>query len=1187
MEFRDILRSLDQLDEATKEVKGGRVHTAEPGGYGRQDDEDEAEDGKKIKTDKPAGEKRGRGRPPKEVSTRTSTGADTDNKKYSSDSLQKAMGIGKPSGKAKVTTKHKTSDKEPVGESMSLKGWFDKLDKELVNEAGLAVQPIPASPQQKQQQQMATKQAFLIKDPANPTASTITTSDPAVIAAAKNGTLSMQKPGAAPTTGAVPATGAGSQVAPMKEEGDKWIQGAVKHPGAFTKKAKSHGMTAKEFANKVLANKKDYPANTEKQAQLAKTLGKMHEAETPQNFAQASPFSGGGRSNTTLESKGEYAMKNKQGVAEGKTIASGLNDWQKKALKHDTYEKYVSHCNRYDYPHMDKRAWQRYKNAFDNMGTQGVAEGKETIKGFSAWKEKAVARGFKVEKVGKDQWRAINPKTGSSKGTFITTGIPGSGSLYGNDNSGTPAGHGDLYVKEQGVAEAKSPEEFLGQIRKMAAPVATKQSQVGSKFDEIYDRVEVALMSSGVVTDDLEYDIERALKSLKIKLTPSLIDKLVQELHNRGSQALDHYDDPWGDKGVAEGLKQTLRKFDPTIKARIRDKSQDQTNQGLDTIQHLADLDLTSDDMVSRAMKPNTYFKNAERYAKLANKGVAEGSGVDKAMLNKLLSTHKYEKVLAITKQEYPQLYSLLKQELGNAVKHWKILNKATQKMNTIPLPDNKTLDHLEAVCRDNQDMAEFYVHQAMKLLNGSATGPEYGLREGMEHNLKAAYHEGKSHGLAKQAYSCRHDDMEEARMYHEGYKQGLDECYGQIPIRGLVGEMGPGSEEVVDDMASFGADTPELDEVSRGEWITQQARKPGDTFKAFGQTMHDSDVLDEFAFESLDSKLSAILEGEEVAEGMTVSISKGQQGAPDSVSVSAQDGEADQLLSIIKSAGLGLFGGEEKAGYGAPQGSTQAPGGIEVVDDHDGMMALMKKLTGQDIGAESSSDYEDEEGHEGHSHEEGSCNECGYMESQCKCDKEVVDEVESEDQQEFEVAEANAPDSGADNTDADVAGNAATNSALATDDAGADEEEGQVYSSPVSEESDAEEDDKAEEAGEEVTKDIEYDEYHTGKDDDGAEEAGEEVKKDIEYDDKKDDEKDKVDESYANSADDTFEADIDFMTNIISGGLNKRKQTGQTTIPVVASQLNRTVSIGVTDVNESRMITESVNDWKKLAGIQ
>ena len=94
--------------------------------------------------------------------------------------------------------------------------------------------------------------------------------------------------------------------------------------------------------------------------------------------------------------------------------------------------------------------------------------------------------------------------------------------------------------------------------------------------------------------------------------------------YDRLVQARDEGDIP--QQGVAEGLKQTLRKFDPTIKARIRGKSQDQTNQGLDTIQHLADLDLTSDDMVSRAMKPNTYFRNAERYAKLANKGMAEDS---------------------------------------------------------------------------------------------------------------------------------------------------------------------------------------------------------------------------------------------------------------------------------------------------------------------------------------------------------------------------------------------------------------------------------------------------------------------------------------------------------------------------------------------------------------------------------
>jgi len=1057
MEFRDILRSLDQLDEATKEVKGGRVHTAEPGGYGRQDDDDEDEDGKKIKKDKPAGEKRGRGRPPKEVSTRTSTGADAGNKKYSSDPLQKAMGIGKPSGKAKVTTKHKTSDKEPVGESMSLKGWFDKLDKELVNEAGLAVQPIPASPQQKQQQQMATKQAFLIKDPANPTASAITTSDPAVIAAAKNGTLSMQKPGAAPTTGAVPATGAGSQVAPMKEEGDKWIQGAVKHPGAFTKKAKSHGMTAKEFANKVLANKKDYPANTEKQAQLAKTLGKMHEAEAPQNFAQASPLSGGGRSDTAFESKGEYAMKNKQGVAEG-SVEEGVID-KVRAMNYDR---------------LAKRSDKKVQTAFDKTLDFDFADPER----------------FPHEKEFSDQMDKMVQRT--KKANQLRT--------------------------EQGVAEGVNDDAMAG----------------------LQKTIDFAKQHG--------YKIYRSPTGRKIRFVNKTIDHEIRaSVDNDGDSINVNYMDMTNGTSGNDDASY----FDETFK-----RAYDET---------LSDYEYRMDDFEERT-------------------GMAEGSAqtVNLDNLDKLINRTDYN----LARKGDPARYHDVEVDKRTKIIYWVTQETTTKQSQEFAIRLANILKNngfngwtVKVVRRDFYNGKRSPWKVAI-VEQGMAEGIY--VKEGMEHNLKAAYHEGKSHGLAKQAYNCRHDDMEESRMYHEGYKQGLDECYGQIPIRGLVGEMGPGSE--VDDMASFGAHTPELDEVSRGEWIKQQARKPGDTFKAFGQTMHDSDVLDEFAFESLDSKLSAILEGEEVAEGMTVSISKGQQGAPDSVSVSAQDGEADQLLSIIKSAGLGLFGGEEKAGYGAPQGSTQAPGGIEVVDDHDGMMALMKKLTGQDIGAESSSDYEDEEGH---SHEEGSCNDCGYMESQCKCDKEVVDEVESEDQMTDIMGEDNPPDSGADNTDADVAGNAATNRGLATADAGADEEEGQVYSSttegyykdPDGDEDSAE--DKADKADHEHRGREESD----AEEDDKAEEAGEEVKKDIEYDDEKD--KDKVDESYANSADDTFEADIDFMTNIISGGLNKRKQTGQTTIPVVASQLNRLVSKGVTDVNESRMITESVNDWKKLAGIQ
>jgi hypothetical protein len=58
-------------------------------------------------------------------------------------------------------------------------------------------------------------------------------------------------------------------------EDKKWIQGAIKHPGAFTKKADEAGMSTSEFAAKVTANPDDYDEKTVKQANLAKTLSKL------------------------------------------------------------------------------------------------------------------------------------------------------------------------------------------------------------------------------------------------------------------------------------------------------------------------------------------------------------------------------------------------------------------------------------------------------------------------------------------------------------------------------------------------------------------------------------------------------------------------------------------------------------------------------------------------------------------------------------------------------------------------------------------------------------------------------------------------------------------------------------------------------------------------------------------------
>lgn len=50
-----------------------------------------------------------------------------------------------------------------------------------------------------------------------------------------------------------------------------WIKGAVKHPGAFTKKAEAAGKSVAEYA----AEKKDAPGTLGKQARLAQTFRKM------------------------------------------------------------------------------------------------------------------------------------------------------------------------------------------------------------------------------------------------------------------------------------------------------------------------------------------------------------------------------------------------------------------------------------------------------------------------------------------------------------------------------------------------------------------------------------------------------------------------------------------------------------------------------------------------------------------------------------------------------------------------------------------------------------------------------------------------------------------------------------------------------------------------------------------------
>ncbi len=404
-------------------------------------------------------------------------------------------------------------------------------------------------------------------------------------------------------------------------------------------------------------------------------------------------------------------------------------------------------------------------------------------------------------------------------------------------------------------------------------------------------------------------------------------------------------------------------------------------------------------------------------------------------------------------------------------------------------------------------------------------------VEEGMNHRLHAARLEGKSHGLRKEGYNCRYDDMEEARAYHEGFKEGLDECYGQMGAP-VMGEEGvPATVPGMADAA--------MDEGNAFTGALKQTPQGG-KFSVGGKTFTDRSSIEEspFAFEAWDNQLNSLLESkEEISEGLSVSISKGQQGAPDSVSVNAQDGEADQLLAFLKQAGLGLFGGDEgqaQPGQASPMTlDTSDPaevgtGGvaIDVVDDHDGMMNLIKKVVGAEPkgpeggfadqeGGEEGQDYEDEGGHEGH---EETCDACGSAD--CECDSEET-------------------------TDEGV----------------------ETMGGPADETQEEYMDQAEEEVAEEINP----------NNDDEAQEEQSDATRDAALAQAADNNEEQVDEGeYANSDDDTFAADIDFMTNVISGGLNKKKSTGQTTIPVIAGQEDRMTA------NES-----IVADWKKLAGIK
>ena len=92
---------------------------------------------------------------------------------------------------------------------------------------------------------------------------------------------------------------------------------------------------------------------------------------------------------------------------------------------------------------------------------------------------------------------------------------------------------------QQGMSEATGDEKFDSMMGNIVDP-ALKAGN--TKFEQLYDRVELKLLESGIHSYLIE-DIEDILKEFRIKPTDKLLEKLESTFYDRGSDVLGFYDD--------------------------------------------------------------------------------------------------------------------------------------------------------------------------------------------------------------------------------------------------------------------------------------------------------------------------------------------------------------------------------------------------------------------------------------------------------------------------------------------------------------------------------------------------------------------------------------------------------------------------------------------------------------------
>ena len=288
--------------------------------------------------------------------------------------------------------------------------------------------------------------------------------------------------------------------------------------------------------------------------------------------------------------------------------------------------------------------------------------------------------------------------------------------------------------------------------------------------------------------------------------------------------------------------------------------------------------------------------------------------------------------------------------------------------------------------------------------------------------------------------------------------------------------------------------------------------------------------------FEGWANELDSLLN-----ENITINTNTSSEG-DDSVTVTATEGDAGELIALLRNAGMGgIFGGgqeQETSPYGAPMTSDSSDNGSigmlsvdgpEVIDGGDSVLELIKKMAGISAAPQQSSgeDYADE----------------------VPVDNAGDSMHEPEGEEDHEGEEEEQTEKGSDEEDHDDEDN------KEVDEAYGQADEGNEFTEKLSQTP----------PGEEF--EIDGKKY---KDTSSLEEGDDPMCNECGMTESACS-CDHVEESFENEPNEAMR-DIEFMTNFITGGLNRQKRD-QTTLPHTSVK-----------VTESKDV---LYEWKKLSGIK